>query len=350
MKKYNYIDLVKTITMFLVIFCHCTLFFSDNPYWLFNADYQDAAANFLCNLLTCTVVPVFVFCSGFLFQISAQKKEKKLGVSILQRAKRLLIPFALYGALWLVPTYTLLDIPSYGRPEGSSLLLSYKSWLLGQFSDVSWFLLMLLWVSIIWILCRGLLKKKRFVFGALAALALYFAAHYLLGGINHYTLNQIDVYIVIFFVGASFYWIADKVNQLPVPVLFLIAIFGIAGCALLSPYTNNYWIYSVVEVLMSVLMILLSMGLCRLPLHKYIEKSRIYKWLLDNNMNIYLLQAPGMYISFRLLYPIIGSYCFLCILCCFLLTVILDFIVVWIFLLIKRCFTRARYDEVEATK
>ena len=122
MKKYNYIDSAKVIAMFLVILFHGLLFFSDSPYWLMNADYKNKTAIFLCNILNYTVVPLFVFCSGFLLQVSMQNKELRTGTAIKKRIKRLLLPYIIYRALWLVPTYTLFDIPVYGRPKGSSLI------------------------------------------------------------------------------------------------------------------------------------------------------------------------------------------------------------------------------------
>lgn len=104
------------------------------------ADYENGTATYLCNILNFTVVPIFVFCSGFLFQTSMQNKKTGIPATILKRTKRLLIPLFLYGLLWLVPTYTAFDIPAYGRPEGTSLLSGYKAMLLGQFCDLSWFL------------------------------------------------------------------------------------------------------------------------------------------------------------------------------------------------------------------
>ncbi len=341
MKKFNYIDLVKTITMFLVIFCHSLLFFADNPYWLFNADYKNDTAIFLCDFLNCTVVPIFVFCSGFLFQVSIQKKEIITIKAIIKRAKRLLLPYLLYGFLWLVPTYTIFDIPSYGRPKGSSLIYGYKSMLLGQFSDVSWFLLMLFWVSVIWIILRKLLKKERLIIGVVVTALLYFVTHYLLSGVGYYTLNQIDVFIVIFFVGASFFWIVDKINKLPMPIMILISVLGVLVCAILAQYASlNYWIYSVLAIIMPVIMVIFAMGLCKLKLQAQIENSCIYEWLLKHNMDIYLMQAPGMYLSFMIFYPIIGQYCFLCVIISYIFTIAFDFIIVLLLTNTRRALMR----------
>lgn len=341
MKKYNYIDLAKTITMFLVILFHCLLFFADNPYWVFNADYENDVAIFICNIFNCTLVPLFVFCSGFLFQISTKKKEINIATAVFKRAKRLLLPYLLYGFLWLVPTYTIFDIPSYGRAKGSSLLDGYKSMLLGQFTDVAWFLLMLFWVSAIWIILRRLLEKERLIIGAVITTILYFTAHNLLSGVDYYKLNEIDIYIVIFFAGAVFYWFADTINKLPASILMLISVSGMLVCAMLAQYTSiSYWIYDILKVVMPVIMVMFAMGLCKLKTQIRIESNHIYKWLLRHNMDIYLMQAPGMYLSFMIFYPLIGKYCFLCVTISFTITIVFDFIIVLLLTFIRSALMR----------
>lgn len=320
---------MKTMAMLLVILCHTLLFFSNSPYWFVYADYENEIAKFLYNIFSCTVISIFVFCSGFLFQASIQRKERKATVHIINRAKRLLLPYLLYGLIWLVPTYTLFDIPTSGRPNGSSLIEGYKAMLLGQFSDVAWFLLMLFWVYVIWILLIKLLKKERLIIGGAAAAVLYLLAHNLLGGIRYYGINQIDIYIVIFFIGASFYWFADKIERLSVPVLIIISILIIAICMLLEQYMQtNYLIYFIVTAVMPIAMFILTAGLCKLKLYALIENTRLYKWLLKHNMDIYLLQAPAMYIVFKALYPLVGQNCLLCITLSYFTTILVDFILV----------------------
>lgn len=337
MKKYNYIDLARTITMFGVMLNHILLFFSNNPFWYIYADEENDIAVYLCEILNVTVVQIFVLCSGFLFQASMQKKEIRLIDNIVKRTKRLLLPFFMYGIFWLVPTYTIFDIPTSGRPKGTSLIDGYKAMLLGQFCDVSWFLLMLFWVTIVWILLKDLLKKKRIIIGAAATVVLFLASHYLLADMNFYKLNQIDIYLVIFFVGASFYWIADRVNELSVTVLMRISVLGMALCAIFAPYSSEaYWLYCVLAVAMPVNMVIFAMGICKLEMQSRIENTQIYKWLLKHNMDIYLMQAPGMYLSFWLIYPLVGKNCALCVSIIFVVTVFIDFILVALLTYIRK--------------
>ena len=337
MKKYNYIDLVRTITMFVVVINHILFFYSDNPFWYIYADEKNEMAVYLCEILNFTVIPIFVLCSGFLFQASMQKKEIRMIDTVVKRTKRLLLPFFAYGVFWLVPTYTIFDIPTFGRPKGTSLTDGYKAMLLGQFCDVSWFLLMLFWVTIIWILLKALLKKERIIIGATATAVIFLASRYLLADVNFYKINQIDIYIVIFFVGASFYWIADRLNELSFTVLMLISVLGAAICAILAPYSSDaYWLYCVLAVVMPVCMVIFAMAICKLEMQSRVENTQIYKWLLKHNMDIYLMQAPGMYLSFWLVYPLVGQNFALCVIIIFAVTIFIDFILVILLTIIRK--------------
>lgn len=64
MKKYNYIDFVKTMAMFLVIVAHCTLFFSGNEFWLIKAEQESMVLRWISKFVVLSVVPVFYFCFG----------------------------------------------------------------------------------------------------------------------------------------------------------------------------------------------------------------------------------------------------------------------------------------------
>lgn len=166
---------------------------------------------------------------------------------------------------------------------------------------------------------------------AVVAIALYLITHQLLAEMNYYALNEIDIYIVIFFVGALFFWIADKIYEWSIPVLLLISIPGILVCSILAQYASlSYWLYSVVAIIMPVVMIIFTMGLCKCAFMGNTENTRIYRWLLKHNMDIYLMQAPGMYLSFMIFYPVIGWNCFLCVVICYIFTIAIDFVTVWL--------------------
>ena len=336
-KKYNYIDFMKTIAMFLVIVAHCTLFFSGNEFWLIQAEQESTVLRWISNFVVLSVVPIFTFASGFLLQLSLQKHKAGIVDLIKKKAVHLLIPYFLYGALWLVPTYTFFDIPSFGRDKGASLMDGYKAMALGQFSDVAWFLLMLLWVTVIWILLKKLLRKENLIYGAMVSAVLYFVVHFYLGQIDYYKISQIDIYIIVFFVGAAFFYVSDRVyNTVPKWLLIVGSLVGMIPCVFLAQLsTERYILECILKIVIPVLFLTFSLGLCRTNVIGKLEETAVYNWLRKNSLYIYLLQAPGVYIVFGIIYPLIGSNAVLCFLVLFILTTFLDVVLTMIYVFIK---------------
>ena len=337
MKKYNYIDFVKTITMFLVIVAHCTLFFSGNEFWFIKAEQESIVLRWISKFVVLSVVPIFTFASGFLLQLSLQKNKGSIVDLIRKKAVHLCIPYFIYGILWLVPTYTFFDIPSFGRDKGASLIDGYKAMALGQFSDVAWFLLMLFWVTLIWILLKELLKKENLIYGAMVSAVLYFVVHFYLGQIDYYKISQIDIYIIVFFVGAAFFYVSDIVyNTVPEWLLIVGSLAGMIPYVFLAQLsTERYILECILKIVIPVLFLTFSMGLCRTNVIVKLEETAVYNWLRKNSLYIYLLQAPGVYIVFGIIYPIIGSNALLCFLLLFILTTLIDVILTLIYVFIK---------------
>lgn len=337
MKKYNYIDFVKTIAMFLVIVAHCTLFFSDNEFWFIKAEQESIVLSWISKFVVLSVVPIFTFASGFLLQLSLQKNKVSIVDLIRKKAVHLFIPYFIYGILWLVPTYTFFDIPSFGRDKGASLIDGYKAMALGQFSDVAWFLLMLFWVTVIWILLKELLRKENLIYGAMVSAVLYFVIHFYLGQIDYYKISQIGIYIIVFFVGAAFFYVSDIVyNTAPKWLLIVGSLVGMIPCVFLAQLsTERYILECILKIVIPVLFLTFSMGICRTNVIGKLEKTAVYNWLRKNSLYIYLLQAPGVYIVFGIIYPLIGSNALLCFLVLFTLTTLIDVILTLITVFIK---------------
>ena len=288
-----------------------------------------------------SVVPIFTFASGFLLQLSLQKNKGSIVDLIRKKAVHLCIPYFIYGILWLVPTYTFFDIPSFGRDKGASLIDGYKAMALGQFSDVAWFLLMLFWVTLIWILLKELLKKENLIYGAMVSAVLYFVVHFYLGQIDYYKISQIDIYIIVFFVGAAFFYVSDIVyNTVPEWLLIVGSLVGMIPCVFLAQLsTERYILECILKIVIPVLFLTFSMGLCRTNVIVKLEETAVYNWLRKNSLYIYLLQAPEVYIVFGIIYPIIGSNALLCFLLLFILTTLIDVILTSIYVFIKKRIT-----------
>ncbi len=337
MKKYDYIDLMKTVAMFMVMIAHCILFWGNNIFWPMRADHESAVAIFIYNFFDVACLPIFVFAAGFLFQLSLQRKKYGTVELIKKRALRLLVPCFVYGALWVVPLYTLLDIPVFGRDKGTSLIDGYKAMLLGRFADVNWFLLMLFWVVLIWILCRGLLIRERILLGAVAALIFFFIAHFGLAGVDFYKISQIDIHILEYFTGAAFFYVADDLKEkMGTGVKISVSAIALAVCVLAAQLIAEYYIVAcVLRVMIPVFFVILAMGLDELAAVRRFEATKANEWIVKNNLYIYLFQAPGLYVGYLIFYPVLGKSVPACVLAILLFVLITDWMMVSVFNYVK---------------
>ena len=119
------------------------------------------------------------------------------------------------------------------------------------------------------------------------------------------------------------------------------SLIGIIACVFLSQLsTEIYIIECILKIVIPVLFLTFSMGLCRTKVVGKLEETAVYNWLRKNSLYIYLLQAPGVYIVFRIIYPLIGSNALFCFLMLFILTTLLDVILTLIYVFIKESFLR----------
>ncbi|MDR1148860.1 MAG: acyltransferase, partial [Spirochaetaceae bacterium] len=188
----GHIALLKTLCLLAVIFGHAVIPFTEpvpGGFWKFYAGRQSAAAEFFCFWVVLVAVPSFMLASGYLAALSAERRRRSAPAYIAGRVKRLLVPWLLLTVFWMVPLYTLFDIPAFNRPETYTLAQTYRAGLEGLFADHLWFLLVLFWVDVFFAALRPLARR----FGALLVPALALVAALLM---NEYgrTLTWYDVW------------------------------------------------------------------------------------------------------------------------------------------------------------
>jgi hypothetical protein len=115
----NHIALLKTLSLFCVILLHAMLpFTTPGGFWTFYADRQSSLAEVCVFWMGFIVIPAFMLASGYLAALSEERRPRSVAEQIVNRAKRLLVPWFLLMVFWMAPLYTLFDIPAYNRPAG----------------------------------------------------------------------------------------------------------------------------------------------------------------------------------------------------------------------------------------
>lgn len=337
--KYEFITDTKTAAVVLVVLLHCMLFYSTEDYYSERASYSSAAVEYLSNILNSSLVSSLVCCSGFLFANSVLAKGRSMGSLLKTRSTRLLLRYYLYGTLWLVPLYTLFDISCWGRDYGASLLESYKAMALGVFSDHLWFLLMLYWVSLVFILLIPLLRKDHIAAVGIITLALSVVIE-LFCTFEYFKISQISTYLPCFFVGICFYRYREVFEKIPDRVLWVLtACFFVTTLfyqRLADVHFSLYWLF---KAFGAVFMVLLFMALDRISSLAVVRENRVVRFARNNSLTLYLFNCPFIYLYFRILAPMVEENILICVLANYVLSMISLFIMAW---LLELCKTQAK--------
>ena len=337
-RRFEYITDAKTAAVVLVVLLHCMLFYATEDYYSERASYSSSLVEYLCNILNSSLVSSLVCCSGFLFAHGVLARGKTAGALIKSRTSRLLLRYYLYGTLWLVPLYTLFDISCWGREYGASWLESYKSMALGVFSDHLWFLLMLYWVSLVFVLMIPLLRKDHLVIMGVITLGLAVVIE-LFCTFEYFKISQISTYLPCFFIGVCFYRFRDKLEGIPTKPLWVLT-----GCFFITTlfyqrmsdvHFSLYWLF---KAFGAVFMVLLFLALDRIPSLTKLREVRVVSFARKHSLTLYLLNCPLIYIYFRILAPMVEDNIIICVLANFVLSMISLFVMAW---LIETCKAKA---------
>jgi peptidoglycan/LPS O-acetylase OafA/YrhL len=297
----NHIALLKTLSLFCVILLHAMLpFTTPGRFWTFYADRQSMPADVCVFWAGFIVIPAFMLASGYLAALSEERRHRSVAEQVVNRAKRLLIPWFLLMVFWMAPLYALLDIPAYNRPAGFSLASTYRAGLTGLFTDHLWFLLVLFWVGLFWAVMQPAARR----FGRFTAPALALAAALLMHaygrGLTLYAIWETDGPLVWFALGSVLFRYRERIEKTIArhPAAWLagnIAIFVVlAKIGPRSPLL--YWATCCLGALA-------AFQIC-LRLSRSYETLRgltLYRYFEDNAFRIYLFHMPGAYIVFRML-------------------------------------------------
>jgi len=153
-EKLEYISALKNCTMILVVLYHCLLVFTNNWFTPVNKEVQINWCSKLAEIINLFIMPVFIFCSGYLFYYLRYKKGKYRTPSkdIKKRFNRLIVPYIFTSILWVIPI-------SYIFYKWDIIKIIDK-FVLGRQPSQLWFLLALFWIYIFFYYMSDRLKTN----------------------------------------------------------------------------------------------------------------------------------------------------------------------------------------------
>ena len=320
-KRYNSIADMKSMSLLGVILGHCLLFYVGNPFFPESAGFVSKTAVWITTFFDAALVPGFLFCSGFLLANSIAGKGQTVGKLLVKKSRQLILTYYLFGIFWVVPLDRLLDIKSFGRPQDASLAEEYKYMLLGVHTDHLWFLWLLFWVSVLFILLKPLVTKKRLPLLFAAVMAAAVPVQLFLQDVSYFKISQVPAFVPVFFAGVCIYFFFDRIEKLPWWVLLgLTAVFFAAAMfhgKALTVHFSLVWLCKICGALTSFFAFVLIERSAKVKRFRQLRPVRFAEY---HGMYIFLFNCPPVYLFFKLLSPYIGKYAALCVICNFILT------------------------------
>jgi surface polysaccharide O-acyltransferase-like enzyme len=298
----NEISLLKTCSLLGVIFLHALYPFPvPGTFWKMFAEQPSLTAERTVSWLGLIIIPSFMLASGYLLALSLEFKKRSFAGQLANRAKRLLIPWFCMTLFWMVPLYTLFDLPAYNRPAGLSLLHAYEAGLKGLFCDHLWFLLVLFWASLFWLAAFPLLKR----IGPSGGLALAFAVSWLISrygqGLTWYALWETAGPLIYVFLGIALCYCRDRLEAFlkrwaapAFAVTFL-------SYALFASYGELPQILHWTACCAGALLAYQASLFCSRRCYRALRGNIGYRYFEDNSFRFYLFHIPGGLVIFRTL-------------------------------------------------
>lgn len=296
---YREITFQKTFCLLGVIFFHALLpFTSHNPFWKLYAAEHSVVANYLSTFADYTIIPSFIFASGFLLANRIDNKQPSVWDNIKNRGKRLLVPWFLTMLFWLVPLCTLFSIPAFMHPADSTWAEGYRLGLQGRFANHLWFLLVLFWVSAFWSICLPLLKKRGMVPGALLAVVVAASVQMYGQDMSLYSLNQTSGPIIFLYFGYCAYHRQTELKTILTqhPARWVPAA-ALAMALLFSVSYNNFALFWLIQCCGCLLTYQLSLWGVRV-LYPRLQANRVYQHFEKNSFRYYLFHMPLVLLIF----------------------------------------------------
>lgn len=290
MKKLNNISFIKTIVMLLVVLYHSMLFYTGN--WLININPLKIISwvDYLTSFINTYTMPMFVFCSGYLFfyqKINYNKYTNPVK-DIKNRFNRLIIPYISTSIFWIIPI--------------GVLLLNYnindivEKFALGLSPSQLWFLLMLFFVFLIMYFISSKLKftKKEFIVVICVSLILNYLSKYIP---NYYQLNVSFNYLLYYYFGG---YICSRNLKLKYKKIINISMVLLSLCSyiILKVIPNiGYFHYLLIickpfVVLIGTFALYVNFSSCNF---RRLNNNKLYKIFENNSFGIYLFHQQIIY-------------------------------------------------------
>lgn len=300
-------DVLKVFMMITVLVYHCVLLWGRGGWFNQAPTNSSSVLSILSAYLYTFPIYVFVFVSGYLFYYLKFeiKKYRSFNKDIIKRAKRLLLPYIIVSALWVIP----FNIYFF---DNFSLTSIFKKFILAQGPAQLWFLVMLFGLFGIFYLLSNFFEKNNF-FVCLAFCGIIYCIGILSFAVldNSLQLGRIGEMFVFYFMG--FYFRKKQENffyKIPTIIYFILSILF---------FSFNYFylsgkegvIYSLLNNITSLICSLMGTVFFVVLFSEFswstIQKNKFFLFLKKHSFVMYMIHQQLIYITISLFNSSLGT-------------------------------------------
>ena len=309
------LEYLKIIGILLVVIGHCVSIYTGG--WIIISPVSSPIYGLIASYVYTFHVPMLVFVSGAIYYYCRINKGKynNLKGLIINKFKRLIIPFLFIGILYSIPIKYII-----GMVDGN-IINNIKSFILGLNTGHLWYLLMLFNIFIIFYLYEKFILNKKY---SIILNLILFSILYMSSGFftNIFQINRSIQYSIFFYLGYEFFRSKDKLSLkleklkarnilIIMPILVVISLLLI----LVSKMNLSNMMANILFSLINVVIAMVCITICYLIV--YLINSRVKNKIIKEKrdkliniigkytFNIYLLHEP---IIFIILYFIADKY------------------------------------------
>lgn len=332
-KELSNCDFVKTILMLLVVIYHCMIYWT-GEWFVGKVELQSNFLAIVSKWLNTIHIYGFTMVSGYLFYYlkHEQGKYQRWGIFVVNKIKRLLIPYIFVSVAWVIPF-----AEYYFKYDYKAIFIKY---ILGTSPNQLWFLLMLFGVFIIWWPLTDFFKNHT-VKGGL--LVLFFYAVGLIGllmEINYFQIFRSCLYLVFFWVGFKIRQYGSTVlRKIPMILWIIMDIILFLIVQFLDGY--HEFLFVIIKQGFQFLLNMVGAIMVFLVLQNIADyvswDNRHFRYICDKTMPIYLFHQQVIYICIDKLNGVVNPY----------LHVLINFVVAMLIsLLISIIMMRFKYTKM----
>lgn len=293
------LDYLKIIGVLLVVIGHCTSIYTGG--WVFTSPVNSPIYGLIASYVYTFHVPMLVFVSGAIYYYCRINKGKysSLKSLIINKFKRLILPFLFIGILYSIPIKYII-----GMTEGN-IINNIKSFVLGLNTGHLWYLLMLFNIFILFYLYESFILNKKYSIVLNLISSGFFT--------NIFQINRAIQYSIFFYLGYEFFRSKDrlilKLEKLksksilimtPILIAISLVLILVSKMKLSSIMLSKFFsLINVVIAMICIIICYLIVYLINNRMKNIILKEKIDKLINiigKYSFNIYLLHEPIIFI------------------------------------------------------